>query len=606
MPENERREGSLYAISSITFLDSGLIQSEKDVVNVIKMADSATNEDDTVQLGELVVCRTCAEATLEFLTVRQRPQVLLHTIAFETDEDNLIVDTVARTRDEKKMETGNNTTADDIIYRIATTTSKIPTSSTLNPSLQPSKAAATSITAILTKVPPITTPKMTIIEATESTTVLETTTSRSKLSIPFSTEISTSLETTDITTKKSPTLTTTTNKTSMEKETAKYASMLTTTRTTTTAYSINDTTASNLTAPSTESVVATAGSTFRSTISAPTTAAAHHFGADVIEKPTTQEVPSTSENITILDALTTTTEKPTTLLKTTIVEIAPTTEKPTVSVTTATVEIPPPPTTTTTTEKPTASVKTAIQEKVETTEKPTTSIKTLILEVPPLQTTATVTTTTTTTTKQIEYSIPSKTVTTEKPTLLEKWTEPTGGVGLDRRIEDMESEITVPDPVSSGVSRVGRVTVIPTVITVNEASAALTDDGVTVTCEISNPHDWTSIVMTHTPVSQSDSEAQHTTTIVTLERTEPYATATVYSYRVRPTYDTSETKIRLSATITELVCSDHGVIECTLESRTHPRTSSVEMLSLTSPPSQPVLTAPLDALENREVTPAIT
>ena len=57
------------------------------------------------------------------------------------------------------------------------------------------------------------------------------------------------------------------------------------------------------------------------------------------------------------------------------------------------------------------------------------------------------------------------------------------------------------------------------VITVNEASAALTDDGVTVTCEISNPHDWTSIVMTHTPVSQSDSEAQQTTTIVTLERT---------------------------------------------------------------------------------------
>ena len=53
-------------------------------------------------------------------------------------------------------------------------------------------------------------------------------------------------------------------------------------------------------------------------------------------------------------------------------------------------------------------------------------------------------------------------MTTEKPTLLEKWTEPTGGLGLDRRIEDMESEIAVPDPVSSGVSREGRVTVIPT------------------------------------------------------------------------------------------------------------------------------------------------
>ncbi|RUS90991.1 hypothetical protein EGW08_001208 [Elysia chlorotica] len=112
--------------------------------------------------------------------------------------------------------------------------------------------------------------------------------------------------------------------------------------------------------------------------------------------------------------------------------------------------------------------------------------------------------------------------------------------------------------------------------------------------------------MTHTPVSQSEPGAQQRTTLVTLERTEPYSTATVYSYRVRPTYDMTATKIRLSATIRDIACADYGVIECSVESRAYPRTSSVGVLSITSPPSKPVLVAPLDVLENREVTPAIT
>ncbi|XP_013068529.2 uncharacterized protein LOC106056372 isoform X1 [Biomphalaria glabrata] len=72
------RNGSIYATSSITFVDEGLVKTSRDVENVISAADfgSEGKHDDLVQLGEFFVCRSCAEVQLEFVTVNEKPKVL--------------------------------------------------------------------------------------------------------------------------------------------------------------------------------------------------------------------------------------------------------------------------------------------------------------------------------------------------------------------------------------------------------------------------------------------------------------------------------------------------------------------------------------------------
>ncbi|XP_059169965.1 uncharacterized protein LOC131951640 [Physella acuta] len=71
------RNGSIYATSSITFLDEGLIKSPQDVENVITSAEVAPDWklDGAIQLGQYVVCRSCAETKLEFLTIHEKPEV---------------------------------------------------------------------------------------------------------------------------------------------------------------------------------------------------------------------------------------------------------------------------------------------------------------------------------------------------------------------------------------------------------------------------------------------------------------------------------------------------------------------------------------------------
>ncbi|GFR68631.1 hypothetical protein ElyMa_002026800 [Elysia marginata] len=475
--------------------------------------------------------------------------------AYKTDEDNVVLDAVTEKKSNNKKPGGqNNRTEGSIIFKVPTTTAS-PTSSTsltLSTRVQslppPSTTAPTTATGAEARPPMITTSVMTPLTTSASTDTF-------------------GKETTSATVAASPA-------TSASTATRFYPSNIPVAMTT-----AQTTTRTATTVPTTAQLTSEKTTTIRKvaeldTTKTPTTTTATKVAtiADATPSVQNEERASTAQAIA--------TEVGIGLSNTTSVF-----EK--------------------TTDSPSTSNVPVAQEKTSTSVKPTISEKAIfLLNSTTAKTTAATTTAvaaTTTTTKSPQSPTTSDAPMTPMKTTSEKPTEATESIAAT---EKTNFQTTAPDAVSR-LPRLDRVTLIPTVISVKDVSATLTDDDVTVTCEISNPHDWTAIVMTHIQTSQSDSVSTLNSKLVTLEPTAPYVTATVYSNRVRVTYDVTESSISVSATISGLGCADHGIAKCSLTSRTGAETSGFGLLSVTSPPAQPGLTAPLDALENREVTPPI-
>ncbi|GFN79029.1 hypothetical protein PoB_000553500 [Plakobranchus ocellatus] len=507
------REGSIYATSSVTFLDAGLIRSAKDMENIVQFADSVSDldsMDDTLRLGEFIVCRACAEAKIEFVSLARKPRVLLHTIALPTDIDNLIVDDTTDTSGSNLDPYETHLDTNTLSPISTTTASSATTLLTTQPQSTPSTAAATTTIEL----PPSS-------SNSSNTTVSAAVVTSPTVSISSGQPKSTASDTTTTVEILSDT---TANTTETYPGTGTAVAAVETTTTTTTASAITPTTSTTT-----------------------TTAAASTATPDASPSPATEMQSSTS-------SLNTTATTSTAATKT-----ATSTRKP----------LP------TTTSIKGAEEAPAVFSSSDTPE-PSPSTTTAMAEAQPTPTPTTAQGTSPTFIEAAATTLPA---------------------GEDDTMDDV--------PATSDTSVVGRVVLSPTVITVIDVDAHLSDD-VIVTCEISNPHDWSSVIMTHTPMNQSNSDPQQATTIVILEPIDRYVTATEYSYRVQSTYDVTDTWIRLSATISDLECSDHGVIECTLVGRTLPRTASLGRLTVTSPPSPPVLQAPFDMVENREVTPSIT
>lgn len=65
----------------MTFVDAGLISSPQDIENVIETAEVAAdwNSGDALKLGQFVVCRSCTDTQLEFVSADQLPRVTRET-----------------------------------------------------------------------------------------------------------------------------------------------------------------------------------------------------------------------------------------------------------------------------------------------------------------------------------------------------------------------------------------------------------------------------------------------------------------------------------------------------------------------------------------------
>ncbi|BFZ00553.1 hypothetical protein BsWGS_03592 [Bradybaena similaris] len=81
------RNGSIYAKSAMTFVDAGLISSPQDIENVIETAEVAAdwNSGDALKLGQFVVCRSCTDTQVDFVSSGQLPRVTQEKSEISTD-----------------------------------------------------------------------------------------------------------------------------------------------------------------------------------------------------------------------------------------------------------------------------------------------------------------------------------------------------------------------------------------------------------------------------------------------------------------------------------------------------------------------------------------